>query len=187
MESEDFKEAYKNAVLVTESQLEGLKESPLWTIVCVKQLCNQPYILAGRDDTPTKDRVWVAFSSQSKDELLKYFDWMQEGKKLYSEKARTPSEMDGLRQVLLAVGIIGDHMNDPDFTQNLYQSVIVRTAMKWFIADHPDQVDDAEKIIKNKKFSPYLDLVARYTTRLATYITSIRESIGEANKSAPPQ
>ena len=171
-----LQEAYTKSKTVSLADLEKLKSEPAWTIVCIKELMNKPYILLGDEKTEPKDRMWVCYTGDTKEHMLQYFHWMDESKKLYAAKARSSAEMDELRQVMLSIGVLADLFKDDEYIENTTKCALTKIAMRWWRTDHPDQEVTDETIISDEQFIPYLDLVIKYVDRLQKFITEIRQS-----------
>lgn len=169
----DLKTAYQTSKTVSLGDLELLKKSEKpYTIVCVKEYLNRPYILLGREDTPPEKRVWIVFNGEMRDKLDQYFSWMSEAQTIYEKKARSPEEMDYLRQTMLSIGFLSDLISDNEFTETTVQACLTKIAEKWYTADHPNQHMDS---VTNEEFIPYLELVMKYVDRLAKFTSEIRE------------
>lgn len=178
--SSKLEKEFQNSKTVSKDELpELLKTGNIWDIVCVKDEGNKAYVLLGHPDNP-ESRVWANFNGEDKKTLQSFLEWMEEGKKLYSEKARSPDELDYLRKVMLSIGCLSELMNDEQFTNVVLQMAVGNIALKWYMSDHPDDVNDV-----GDKITPYIELVMRYVERLSNFIRSIKENAATFDDQEP--
>lgn len=177
-DTSNLEKAFRESKTVSYSELESLKQTMnLWDIVCVKEENNKAYILLGKEDEP-RSRTWINFNGEDKETLQKFFDWVEDGRKLYERKARSTEELDHLRQVMISIGILSNLMEDPDYIKDMIHCALFKIAFRWYRADHPGDLTD-EQIVDLPEFSPYSEMVIRYVARLSDFITSVRNSVAE--------
>lgn len=178
--SSQLDEAYRNAKTIKHDQFATLRtELPLWSIVCIEELCNKPYVLLGKEGDP-ESNVWVEFHGEDKTTLEKYYNWIEQGKKLFKEKAPTSHELDNLRRVLVSIGTLVGYLGSdlPDeIVDHLMTTSLTKFAVELFLKDHPDHDKSIESVVNDELSAPYLEMVIQYAGSLSAIISSINSLV----------
>ena len=180
----DLNIKFQEAKTVKLADLENLKKTePLWTIVCVEEHGGEPQILLGVEDKP-ESRFWFRYDGSSREVLETYIKWREEANALYSNKARSASDMDYLRTVTISMGIIVDLFKwfgddaGKQIGKSLTEGVVAALGTKWYVDDHPDVLNNP-KILEtcSNEIIPYTELVIKYMTRLHELLNNYKQVV----------
>ena len=180
----DLNIKFQEAKTVKLADLENLKKTePLWTIVCVEEHDGEPQILLGVEDKP-ESRFWFRYDGSSREVLETYIKWREEANALYSDKARSASDMDYLRTVTISMGIIVDLFKwfgddaGKQIGKSLTEGVVAALGTKWYVDDHPDVLNNP-KILEtcSNEIIPYTELVIKYMTRLHELLNNYKQVV----------
>ena len=166
---------YKNAKTIKESEFYDMRTKlPVWSIVCIEEWMNKPYILLGKEGDP-ESNIWVEFNGEDKPTLEKYYDCISKGKQLFKDKAPDQATLDHLRRIIVAIGTIVNFLDDlpADISNYLLTQSLTKFAVQMFLKDHPNHAPDIESVVNDEESAPYLEMVVQYAKSITSIITSI--------------
>lgn len=161
------------------NELEGLKStSKVGDTYIVADKHNAVYALLDDIDGNTR---WYDTNGKSVDEVLRLNEWYKDGCRKFKENKVPREFLDMMREVLLAISVLGNFFKWSDETVGtMVDNAVVELAFELYKKDkaYTGSIDD---LADNDEFAGYIQMVTMYGQSFLAIVQSVRASAEQAD------
>lgn len=146
----------------------------------------RPYILLKDIDG---NPYWRPYGGESIEDIRKFHKWELDAQKEFKDNARSPEDLDELRNIVFATNMFlsffGFSDDDPDFAQQMFGELVHRIAKKWYSKDkglvYKEVLKDPSKI-QSEELAVYFQLAFNYISNLYMTLKTVTDNIDAAKE-----